>query len=257
MTESDALDIPATKDLKAVSFQDVSVQIGPRQILRQIDLEISGNEKVALLGASGAGKSTLLNLIIGSVKPTSGRVFSIGHQPSLLKGKQLRRLRGNIGFVSQEHALVAEVSAFENILHGALAGLRVPRLGPETYPKKSQQRAIDLAEKYGIGDQLGQPVSELSGGEKQRVSICRALMNEPQLVLADEPISSLDIGTAKLVLRDLSKVAESGLPVICALHQVDLAIGWADRIVVIGNGGIAIDSPASKLDAALIEQAIG
>lgn len=241
---------------RVISFDAVSYVIGGRVILNNFDLEIRGNEKVALLGASGAGKSTLLNMVIGWVKPTAGQVTVIGMQPSLLGKNQLRKLRANIGFVSQEHGLVAEVSAFENILHGALAGLRLPRLGPETYPRAVQERAIALAEKYGIQELLGQPVSQLSGGEKQRVSICRALMNEPELVIADEPISSLDIGTARLVLRDLSKVAESGIPVICALHQVDLALGWADRIVVLSGGKLMIDSPASKLDSATLERAI-
>jgi phosphonate transport system ATP-binding protein len=232
-----------------IEFREVTKRFGDTVALDDVSLTVRTGEVVVLLGLSGSGKSTLLRHIDGLQQPTTGAVRVLGTDIATASGKQLRGLRRRIGFVFQQFHLVRSLTVLENVCTGALGGLRGPRLGLPTYPKSVRYEALDHLERVGLVDQALQRADTLSGGQQQRVAVARALMQRPEILLADEPVASLDPESSAQVMqliRDISE--ERRLTVVCSLHQVDLALSWGDRVLGLRSGGCVLDTPVKGLD---------
>ncbi len=246
------LEEPVTASVRrapSIALDGVVKRFGDNTVLRGVDLQVHPGEFIALVGPSGAGKSTLLRLLNGSHLPTEGRVEVLGREPAGCSRGELRELRTRIGFVFQQFGLVGRLTALENVLMGALGSLRMPRYGIMTYPRHLRERAAENLERVGLVDQRFQRCDTLSGGQQQRVAIARMLMQDAQLVLADEPVASLDPAASVTVLETLRKLsAEDGFTVVCSLHQVDLALQVSDRIVAVREGAFILDTPTAETD---------
>ncbi len=217
--------------------------------LDKVSLEIPRGQLLCLIGLSGSGKSTLLRHVNGLHKPTSGSVDVMGMRVSEAANKDLREVRRHVGFVFQQFGLINRATCLENVLSGALGRLNWPRYGVRSYPKQLRRLAFDHLDRVGLADQAFQRADTLSGGQMQRVAIARSLMQEPQMLLADEPVASLDPESSGQVLELLLKIAtEENMTVICTLHQVELALGWAHRIVGLRAGKVVLDRSAIGLD---------
>ncbi|WFP16240.1 phosphonate ABC transporter ATP-binding protein [Citricoccus muralis] len=224
-------------------------RFGDNHVLQGVELKAHPGEFVALVGPSGAGKSTLLQLLNGGHVATEGTVSVLGVNPAQCSRRHLRELRTRIGFVFQQFGLVGRLSALENVLMGGLGSLKMPRYGIMTYPRALRERANENLERVGLLDFRFQRTDTLSGGQQQRVAIARMLMQDAELVLADEPVASLDPAASVSVLETLKKLsAEDGFTVMCSLHQVDLALQVSDRIVAVRDGRFILDTPTSQTD---------
>ncbi|WP_309128342.1 phosphonate ABC transporter ATP-binding protein [Microbacterium sp.] len=226
--------------------------------LSGVDLTVGRGEIVVLLGLSGSGKSTLLRHIDALELPTSGSVSVLGEKVPALRGRALRRLRSRVGFIFQQFELVGSLTVLENVLTGSLAGLRGPRLGLFSYSRADKLRALGHLDRVGLLDRAYQRADTLSGGQQQRVAIARALMQNPEVLLADEPVASLDPESSSQVMALIREIAaDDGLTVLCSLHQVDLAIDWADRIVGLRHGEVVLDTTTDSLDKAQVMEIYG
>jgi phosphonate transport system ATP-binding protein len=187
----------------------------------------------------------LLRCLNGLHPVSSGQINVGGTRVDTANGAQLRRLRRRVGFVFQQFNLVGRLSCLENVLIGGLGGLRLPRYGAPTYPRAMREAALGHLDRVGLADFADRRADTLSGGQQQRVAIARTLMQRPALLLADEPVASLDPENAGVVMDLLFRVCiEEKLTVVCTLHQVDLALGWAHRLVGLRNGRKVLDRPA-------------
>lgn len=235
--------------MTAIEFADVRKEFGRDQVaLDGVSATVRAGEISVLLGRSGSGKSTLLRHVNGLHRPTSGRVSVLGTEVAAAGGAELRRLRRRVGFVFQQFHLVGALTVLENACTGALAELRGPRLGLPMYPKRVRWAGLDQLERVGLRDQAFQRADTLSGGQQQRAAVARALVQRPEVLLADEPVASLDPESAAQVMRLISDIArEDGLTVLCSLHQVDLALSWADRVIGLRDGSVVLDGPVGGL----------
>jgi phosphonate transport system ATP-binding protein len=216
--------------------------------LDNVSMTVPKGQLLSLIGLSGSGKSTLMRHLNGLHKPTAGTVKVFGVEVSSASSKQLRDVRRNVGFVFQQFGLVGRATCLENVLSGALGRLRGPRYGVWSYPRTLRREAFDHLERVGLAPQAYQRADTLSGGQMQRVAIARTIMQQPQLLLADEPVASLDPESSAQVLELLLKVAtEDKMTVIVTLHQVELALGWAHRIVGLRDGRVVLDQDARGL----------
>jgi phosphonate transport system ATP-binding protein len=241
-----------------VEITDLTKQFGTTTALDGVNLTVRRGEIVVLLGLSGSGKSTLLRHLDALELPSSGTVRVLGEDVPALTGRRLRTLRSRVGFIFQQFELVPSLSVLENVLTGALADLRGPRLGLWSYPKSKKLRALAHLDRVGLLDRAYQRADTLSGGQQQRVAIARALMQNPSILLADEPVASLDPESSDQVMALIREIAyEEGLTVLCSLHQVDLAIAWADRIVGLRHGAVVLDLPATGLSKAEVMEIYG
>jgi phosphonate transport system ATP-binding protein len=226
--------------------------------LRDINLDVPEGEFLAMLGSSGAGKSTLLRHICGLHKPTDGSISVLGTDVRTVHERTLRRLRCRIGFIFQQFNLVEQLSVLENVCSGALGRLRGPRLGLFAYSARLRREALECLDRVGLTDQAFQRASTLSGGQQQRVAIARVLMQRPAIILADEPVASLDPDSSQMVMRLLRDIArEEEVTLVTSLHQMDLALSWADRIVGLRRGAIVLDTPAGALDTDTVMEIYG
>lgn len=234
-----------------IRMTGVTKRFGTTSALDGVDLSVRRGEVVVLLGLSGSGKSTLLRHIDGLERPTTGGIEVLGESVPALKAKGLRRLRGRVGMIFQQFELVPSLSVLENVLTGALAQLGGPRLGLVSYPKSFKLRALTHLERVGLLPKAYDRADRLSGGQQQRVAIARALMQDPEILLADEPVASLDPESSDQVMALIREIAvDSSLTVVCSLHQVDLALGWGDRIVGLRHGSVVLDTPTQGLSKA-------
>lgn len=222
-------------------IRDLVVRFGNQNVLEGVSLEVAAGERVAILGPSGAGKTTLFRSINGFVPYPSGSVQVDGTEVGLTRGRERRALRSRIGVVSQRHDLIDNLSVFQNVMAGALGrwsswqALRF-LIWPLDEEIAEAQAAL---RRVGLEPKLRSRTSTLSGGEHQRVAIARALVQLPVLLLADEPVASLDPAMSRQTLALLCGVAqESGVALVCSLHQPHLAERFFDRIVEMRNGTI-------------------
>jgi phosphonate transport system ATP-binding protein len=216
--------------------------------LEGVSLSVKPGEIVVLLGLSGSGKSTLLRHVNGLETPSEGDVLSLGESVNALRGRALRSLRGRIGFIFQQFELVGALTVLENVLTGGLATLSGPRVGILTYPRAMREKALGHLDRVGLLEFAYQRADNLSGGQQQRVAIARALMQDPEILLADEPVASLDPESSSQVMALIREIAaERSLTVICSLHQVDLALSWGDRIVGLRGGRVVLDTRTDDL----------
>ena len=219
--------------------------------LDDVSLSVRAGEVVVLLGLSGSGKSTLLRHVNGLHGPSTGTVRVLGVDVGTAGGAQLRRLRTRIGFVFQQFHLVGSMSVLENVCTGALGALRGPRLGLLGYPRRVRRAALEQLDRVGLADQRFQRADTLSGGQQQRVAVARALLQRPRILLADEPVASLDPESSAQVMQLIADVSrEDELTVLCSLHQVDVALAFGQRIVGLRAGRTVLDRPAAEVDRA-------
>jgi phosphonate transport system ATP-binding protein len=217
-------------------------------VLRDVSLEVGGTGMTAIIGPSGTGKSTLIRCINRLVDPTAGEILFGGTDLARLKGRALREARRRIGMVFQEYNLVERLSVIENLLCGRLGYVPVWRAWLRRFPPQDVARTFDLLDAVGLGDFATRRADALSGGQRQRVGIARAIMQDPELVLADEPTSSLDPKTSVEIMELLAQLArERGIPVIVNIHNVELAKRFAERIVGMCQGAIVFDGPPAEL----------
>ena len=218
-------------------------------ILKDVSLEIEGRGLTAIIGPSGTGKSTLIRCINRLVDPTSGEMMFMGQDLAKVSGRALRQARRRIGMVFQEYNLVERLSVIENVLCGRLGYVPVWRAWLRKFPEKDVERAFQLLDAVGLGDFATVRADQLSGGQRQRVGIARALMQEPDLMLADEPTSSLDPKTSVEIMELIARRAgERDIPVIVNIHNVELARRFADRIVGMTKGEVVFDGPPRALE---------
>ncbi len=229
-----------------------------KPVLNGIDLAVDAEGITAVIGPSGTGKSTLIRCINRLVEPTRGEVSLRGENLVPLRGAALRRARRRIGMVFQEYNLVERLSVMENVLSGRLGYVPLWRAWLRRYPPADIARAFDLLDAVGLPDHATRRADALSGGQRQRVGIARALMQQPDLLLADEPTSSLDPKTAVEVLELLTNLTgEARVPVILNIHNVELAKRYARRIVGMSGGAIVFDGPPEALEPAHLRQIYG
>lgn len=245
MSTTDLLHPDVAGDAVVVEALNVTKRFGDTLALDDVSVEVRRSELLVLLGLSGSGKSTLLRCLNGLHPVTSGTVDVGGTRVDTASRSQLRALRRNVGFVFQHFNLVGRLSCLENVLIGGLGRLGFPRYGALTYPKAMRAEALAHLDRVGLADFAERRADTLSGGQQQRAAIARTLMQRPGLLLADEPVASLDPENAGVVMDLLFRVCiEEKLTVVCTLHQVDLALGWAHRMVGLRNGRKVLDRPA-------------
>ena len=218
--------------------------------LRGLDVRIEPGELVGLLGPSGSGKTTLFRLLVGALRPTTGHLAVLGQPMERARRGDLRRLRRRLALVYQQHNLVPSVSVARNVLHGRLGRMPLWRALADLVHLPAADRAAIYAvlDDLGIGDKLYRRVDELSGGEQQRVAVARALLDPPELLLADEPIASVDAATAALVLDRFQRLnREQGATVLVSLHQADFARRYCPRVLVLAQGALVYDGAPDNL----------
>lgn len=221
---------------------------GGAKALEGVTLRVDEGEMVAVLGPSGGGKSTLFQCINRLAEPTSGAVRVAGVDVMSLRGKHLARLRRRIGMVFQQYNLAQRLTALENVLAGRIAEAPLWRVLARRFSKRDQDFAIACLERVGMARFADQRAGSLSGGQQQRVAIARALCQEPSLLLADEPVSSLDPESAHQVMDVLSSIhGRDGITVLCSLHQVHLAEAYAPRILGLNGGRLTVDEAGGKI----------
>jgi phosphonate transport system ATP-binding protein len=222
---------------------------GGVRALTDVTLTLHAGEVVVLLGSSGSGKSTLLRHVNGLHRPSSGTVRVLGTDIATSNGASLRRLRQGVGMVFQQFHLVGNLTVLENVCTGALATLRGPRLGLPTYPRRIRAAALEQLERVGLADQRFQRADTLSGGQQQRVAVARALLQRPRILLADEPVASLDPESSAQVMQLIATLArEDQLTVLCSLHQIDVALAFGERVVGLRAGRVVLDRAVAGLD---------
>lgn len=212
-----------------------------------VSLHIRAGEFCVLLGPSGAGKSTLMNMVNGVVEPDSGKVM-LGDL--ILSKKNMATIQRRIGMIHQQLYLVPRLSVLHNVLAGLLPDIGFWRSFIKSFPFADQRRAHELLNEVGLEEKhLMRRASALSGGQQQRVAIARAFMSNPDVVMADEPVASLDPAMSRSVLESLKTAARNhGTTVICTLHQLDYALEFADRIVALRKGKVFFDGTPDELD---------
>lgn len=216
--------------------------------LKGVSIDVPERQMLSLVGLSGSGKSTFLRVVNGLLPATSGEMQVLGTHMEHANRHEIRRIRRNVGFVFQQFGLVGRLTAIENVLTGALGRLRFPRFGVISYPLRLRRQALEQLDRVGMADYAFQRADTLSGGQMQRVAIARSLLQEPKILLADEPVASLDPESSEQVMEVMFRiVTEDHLTVICTLHQVELARGWADRIVGLRDGEVVLDRFTSDI----------
>jgi phosphonate transport system ATP-binding protein len=217
-------------------------------VLKDISLTIEGRGITAIIGPSGTGKSTLVRCINRLVTPTSGEIVFRGRDLTQLSGKALREARRQIGMVHQEYNLVERLSVMENVLTGRLGYVPVWRAWLRRFKPADIAKAFELLDAVGLGAFAPRRADQLSGGQRQRVGIARALMQDPDLLLADEPTSSLDPKTSVEIVELMARLAAPReIPVIINIHNVELAKRFATRIVGMAHGEVVFDGAPSAL----------
>ncbi len=223
--------------------------------LKDVSLKIEAGEFVVILGKSGAGKSTLLRCINRLVEPTSGKIFFEDQEVTAMDGRRLRSLRQKIGMIFQNYNLVGRMSVRTNALTGALGRTSAGAALVNYFAKDEIASAQHNLERLEIGEKAGQRADQLSGGQQQRVGIARALMQKPKIILADEPVASLDPVTSRTILDSLRTInREDGVTVLCNLHLPELAREYGQRIIAMKSGEIVYDGPPEGLTSEVFDR---
>jgi phosphonate transport system ATP-binding protein len=229
-----------------------------KPVLTDINLEIATQGITAIIGPSGTGKSTLIRCINRLVEPTAGEILFDGRDLVKLSRAELRHARRHIGMVFQEYNLVERLTVMENLLSGRLGYVSSWRAWRRRFPPEDIRKAFELLDVVGLSGFAHRRADALSGGQRQRVGIARAVMQEPKLLLADEPTSSLDPKTSVEIMDLLAEVGRSrNIPVLINMHDVELAKRFADRIVGMSGGRVIFDGPPANLSDEILKQIYG
>ena len=248
----------AVAEHAVVSARGLAKRYPPRvDALADVSLTVRPGEFVAVLGPSGAGKTTLFRCLTGLTRPDRGTVTIDGHEITRLRGQALRDARREVALIFQQFNLIRRVSALQNVLVGRLAPAPTWRVLLRRFARGDRQLALRCLDTVGLLDKAYTRADQLSGGQQQRVAIARALAQDAKVILADEPVASLDPESAATVLESLRAVVATGVAVVASLHQVHLARAYADRIVALRDGRVVEDAPAASVDARALEVIYG
>ena len=231
-----------------LSVHNLTKQYGGTLALDQVSLKIPHGQMVAIIGKSGAGKSTFLRLMNRLIEPSSGEIAFDDQDITKLKGGDLRRWRAQAAMIFQGFNLSPRLDVLTNVMVGASTEIPQLRRLLRLYNRDERLRAATALDDLGLIDKALERAEHLSGGQQQRVAIARALMQSPRLILADEPVASLDPGNTRRVMDTLRWInGERGITVICNLHSIELARSYADRVIGLLDGRLAFDGPADAL----------
>ena len=236
---------------RVIRLTNVSAGYAEGNILSHIELQVARGERVCLLGRSGAGKTTLLRLMSAALAPRTGILLLDNHDPHVLVGAALRRMRSTIAIIHQSHDLVDRASVAHNVLAGRLGRWSAwETLRTWIWPAADRLSEVHgVLQRVGLGDYLWHRCDRLSGGQQQRVAIARALYQQAQVILADEPVASLDPANAAEVIDLLIRTThEDGRTLVASLHQPELARRWFTRLIGVRDGAISFDLPAAEVD---------
>jgi len=223
--------------------------------LTNVSFSVEEGEFVTILGPSGSGKSTTLRCINRLVTASGGTITFDGHDVTRANKREIRQMRKKIGMVFQHYNLVDRLSVIENVLHGRLGHKMTLTGAAGIFTEQEKLRAFEIMEKLGLAEKAYKRCDELSGGQKQRVGIGRALMQEPRLILCDEPIASLDPSTSKVIMDHLRNINKSmNITCILSLHQVDVALRYSKRIIGLAAGQIVYDGPPGEISQEKIHE---
>ena len=219
---------------------------GGVQALTDVSFEVPDGQFLAVIGLSGSGKSTLLRCINRLIEPTAGQIFWNGDDITAASPEEVRRIRRKIGMVFQQFNLVLRSKVLTNVLAGRLGYINPAMSLLNRFPKEDIEKAIRQMDRVGIADKANHRSDELSGGQQQRVGIARALMQDPEMILADEPVASLDPVLAHSIMKILEEInKKDGVTVLCSLHFLDLVHKYADRVIALNDGKLVFEgSPA-------------
>ncbi|GAA0383158.1 phosphonate ABC transporter ATP-binding protein [Bacillus horti] len=242
-----------------IEFKNVSLTYpNGHQGLKNVNLKLNDGEFVVVVGLSGAGKSTLIRSINQLVKPNSGELLIDGENTLKYGESQLRKLRTQIGMIFQNYNLVKRASVLRNVLSGRLGHTGTIRSLLGLFPREDVHLAMESLRRVGIEEKAYVRSDQLSGGQQQRVSIARALTQKPKIILADEPVASLDPPTSHIVMKDLKRInKEDNMTTIVNLHFIDMAMEYADRIIGMRAGEVVYDGPASAVTEKTFEEIYG
>ena len=243
----------------AVRIEDLGmVYPGGIRALEGVSLEVAEGEFLAVLGLSGSGKSTLLRCVNRLIDPTEGKVWIFGEEITALSGGELRRLRRRVAMIFQQFNLVRRHTVLANVLSGALGRASLLPSLMLSFPQGERERAMQSLERVGLGDRSGSRADALSGGQQQRVAVARALMQDPRLILADEPVASLDPALRHSVMRHIEALnRDEGLTVVCSLHDIDLVERYATRLVALRDGRVVWEGLPAEFDQKTFREIYG
>ena len=228
------------------------------QALTDVSFEVQDGEFLVLIGLSGSGKSTLLRCINRLVEPTEGRIIWDGVDVTAASGADLRKIRRNIGMIFQHFNLVKRSTVLTNVLSGRLGYANTLPSIMQVYNRNDRQSAYRNLERVGIPEKAHNRADALSGGQQQRVGIARALMQEPKMMLADEPVASLDPATSHSVMKYLEQLnREDGITVLCSLHFLSLARRYGTRIIALNDGLVVFDGSPKEIDERKFKEIYG
>lgn len=232
-----------------ISFKNVSKRYtGQRCALDTVNVTIKRGTIVSVIGQSGAGKTTFIRCINRLIDCSAGTIEVDGETVQKTNGRRLKQLRRKIGMIFQNYNLVERLTVFENALHGCLGAMPLYRSLFGLYSKQEKERALNILNELGLSEYIYRRCADLSGGQKQRVGIARALMQEPEILLCDEPVSSLDPQSAQDILNYIEKTVRArNLTCIMNLHHVGYAQHYSDRILALRNGRLVFDGKPSEL----------
>ena len=228
------------------------------EVLRDVSFTLGDGEFLSVIGPSGAGKTTLFRILNGTELCSGGEVLYGGTHFEAARGREKRALQQGIGTIYQDFCLVENLSAIQNVLNACLPDMSLAASLLGAFGRERSEQAAAILREVGLADKLEEPVKNLSGGQKQRVAIARALMRNPSILLADEPIASLDPESSRNVmetLRDLNQ--KDGLTVLVTLHQVDYALSFCPRTIALKHGRVVYDGPSAELTPAFLKRLYG
>ena len=243
-------------DRPILQARGIEKRFDGKPVLRGVDLTLAEGEVTVLLGANGGGKSTLIRCLTGLLAPDDGTVQLGETRIDRLRGGARRRARRRMAMVFQHFNLIENVSVFQNVLNGAMGRVPFGLLGvlAPLASAELRERAMVCLKRVGLADQADRPARALSGGQQQRVALARALMQEAELLIADEPVASLDPQAGERVMELLVGIArEEGMTVLVSLHQLALAERFGDRLVGLRDGAVAFDSSRGAVERATLE----
>lgn len=226
--------------------------------LSDVSFKVKKGEFVAVIGPSGSGKTTLVRCINRLIEPSDGSILFDKIDIRSLRGKELRRARAHIGMIFQHYNLVTRLSVIENVLHGRMGYKNDVSGILGIYSESEKQKAVEVLNLLGLDEYVYRRCDQLSGGQKQRVGIARALVQDPRMILCDEPIASLDPSSSKIIMDYLRKIQrDMGITILINIHQVDIAKKYAERILGFNKGTLVFDDSPHKLDKDTIKEIYG
>ncbi|MCC5885954.1 MAG: ATP-binding cassette domain-containing protein [Gammaproteobacteria bacterium] len=242
----------------AVLLEHAAVRFGSTTVLADLDVTVPAGQRVAVIGPSGAGKTTLFRAIAAILKPHEGRILTLGQDTARLRGRRLRKLRADVGLIYQNDNLIPQLRVVHNVLMGRLGHWSLPRALLSLLWPQELERARTALRQVELEPRLWAMPGELSGGQQQRVAIARLMLQQPRLMLADEPVSQLDIRLGRDVIDLLANLAAAqGATLMVNLHSLELLDTHFQRVIALRDGRLLWDGPVGDLDRRLLQEIYG